>query len=74
MIVVVRESQKSVDMVPQEDVIVEIPENRLKFFGDAGKMLLPSSATVAALIKKIPEHKLTTTPNHSLGLVLLHCV
>jgi hypothetical protein len=58
---VVRESQKSVNMVPQEDLIVEIPENRLKFFGGAGKMLLPSPATAAALIKKIPEHKLITT-------------
>jgi alkylated DNA nucleotide flippase Atl1 len=48
-------------MVPQEDLIVEIPENRVKFFGGAGKMLLPSSTTVAALIKKIPERKLTTT-------------
>jgi alkylated DNA nucleotide flippase Atl1 len=61
MIVVVRESQKSVDMVPQEDLIVEIPENRVKFFGGAGKMLLPSPTTVAALIKKIPERRLTTT-------------
>jgi alkylated DNA nucleotide flippase Atl1 len=61
MIVVVRESQKSVYMLPQEDLIVEIPENRLKFFGGAGKMLLPSPATVAALIKKIPEHNLITT-------------
>ena len=60
-LVVVRESQKSVDMIPQEDLIVEIPENRLKFFGGAGKMLLPSAATVAALIKKIPKHKLITT-------------
>jgi alkylated DNA nucleotide flippase Atl1 len=48
-------------MVPQEDLIVEIPENRVKFFGGVGKMLLPSPATVAALIKKIPEHKLITT-------------
>ena len=40
---------------------MEIPENRLKFFGGAGKMLLPSPTTVAALIKKIPEHKLITT-------------
>ena len=57
----VSKSQKSVNMVPQEDLIVEIPENRLKFFGGAGKMLLPSPATVAALLKKIPEHKLITT-------------
>ena len=48
-------------MAPQEDLIVEIPENRLKFFGGSGKMLLPSPTTVAALIKKIPEHKLITT-------------
>ncbi len=48
-------------MAPQEDLIVEIPENRLKFFGGAGKMLLPSPTTVAALINKIPEHKLITT-------------
>src|SRR3984893_302557 len=61
MIVLVRKSEKSVNMVPQEDLIVEIPENRVKFFGGAGKMLLPSPSTVAALIKKIPEHKLTTT-------------
>jgi hypothetical protein len=40
---------------------VEIPENRLKFFGGAGKMLLPSPATVAALMEKIPEHRLITT-------------
>src|ERR1700734_3388989 len=48
-------------MVPKEDLIVDIPEDRLKFFSGAGKMLLPSSATVAALIEKIPEHKLITT-------------
>jgi alkylated DNA nucleotide flippase Atl1 len=61
MIIVVSKSQKTVHMVPQEDLIVEIPENRLKFFGGAGKMLLPSPTTVAALIKKIPVHKLITT-------------
>jgi 6-O-methylguanine DNA methyltransferase, DNA binding domain len=61
MIIVVSKSQKIVYMVPREDLIVEIPENRLKFFGGAGKMLLPSPATVAALIEKIPERKLITT-------------
>ena len=61
MIIVVSKSQKTVHMVPQENLIVEIPENRLKFFGGTGKMLLPSPATVAALIEKIPEHKLITT-------------
>ena len=48
-------------MEPQEDVIVDIPKDRVKFFGGTGKMLLPSPATVAALIKKIPERKLITT-------------
>ena len=48
-------------MEPQEDAIVEIPKERVRFFGGTGKMLLPSPATVAALIKKIPEHKLITT-------------
>ena len=48
-------------MEPLEDVIVEIPKDRLKFFGGTGKMLLPSPATVAALIRKIPKHKLITT-------------
>jgi hypothetical protein len=48
-------------MHPPEDLIVDIPEERSKFFGGAGKMLLPGPATVAALIKKVPEHKLITT-------------
>jgi alkylated DNA nucleotide flippase Atl1 len=48
-------------MLEQEDIIVDIPENRIKFFGGTGKMLLPSPATLAALIKKIPEAKLVTT-------------
>ena len=39
--------------VPRKDLIVEIPESRVKFFGRTGKMLLPSPATVAALIKEI---------------------
>ena len=48
-------------MKSQKDLIVDIPKERIKFFGGTGKMLLPSPATVAALIKKIPEHKLATT-------------
>jgi alkylated DNA nucleotide flippase Atl1 len=48
-------------MEPHEDVIVDIPKDRVKFFGGTGKMLLPGPATVAALIKKIPERKLLTT-------------
>lgn len=53
--------KKGDDMEPQEDVIVDIPENRRRYFGGPGKMLLPCPATVEALIKKIPEHQLITT-------------
>lgn len=48
-------------MEPQEDVIVDIPPNRIKFFGGPGKMLCPGPATVAAVLKKVPLHKLITT-------------
>ena len=48
-------------MEPKEDAIVDVPKDRLKFFGGAGKMLLPGPATVAALIEKVPAHKLITT-------------
>ena len=48
-------------MAPPEDQLVDIPGERLKFFGGPGKMLLPRPATVAALIKRVPEHKLVTT-------------
>ena len=48
-------------MEPQEDLVVDIPKERIKFFGGAGKMLLPGPATVAALIEKVPAHKLITT-------------
>lgn len=48
-------------MALQEDEIVDIPENRVRYFGSTGKMLLPSPATVAAVIQNIPEHQLLTT-------------
>ena len=41
-------------MVPQEDLIVETPENRVKFFGGTGKMLLPSPPTSGGLIARFP--------------------
>lgn len=44
-----------------EDVIVDIPPERVKFFGTTGKMLLPSAATVAALLENIPAARLVTT-------------
>jgi len=55
-------------MASPEDQIVDIPKERLKFFGGPGKMLLPGPATVAALIKRIPKHKLLTT-NQPLGRI-----
>ena len=48
-------------MEPKEDAIVDIRKDRIRFFGGAGKMLLPGSATVAALIGKVPARKLITT-------------
>ena len=48
-------------MEQKEDAIVDIPKERLRFFGGAGKMLLPSPATVAALVEKVPARKLITT-------------
>jgi hypothetical protein len=41
-------------MTMQADLIVDIPAERIKFFGTTGKMLLPCPATVAALIEQIP--------------------
>jgi len=48
-------------MEPQKDAIVDIPANRIRFFGTSGKMLLPGPATIETLIKKIPERQLMTT-------------
>lgn len=43
------------------DAIVPIPENRVRFFGGTGHMLLPCPATVAAIILQVPPAKLITT-------------
>jgi hypothetical protein len=48
-------------LLPQEDTIVDISKARERYFGCSGKMLLPSAATVAAQIQKIPENQLITT-------------
>lgn len=48
-------------MVQQIDEIVDIPPHRVRYFGRQGKMLLPSPATIAAVIAQVPEHKLLTT-------------
>lgn len=45
----------------QEDMIVDIPPERVKFFGTTGKMLLPSATAVAAIVAQIPAAQLMTT-------------
>jgi len=45
----------------QSDEIVPVPPNRVKYFGTTGKMLLPSPATIEAVINTIPEKQLITT-------------
>jgi len=50
----------------QNDVIVDIPANRVTFFGPTGKILLPCPATVSAQIQKIPA------PNKHITTDLLH--
>jgi hypothetical protein len=45
----------------EEDAIKDIAESQIGYFGGPGKMLIPSPATVAALIQKIPAHTLLTT-------------
>ena len=44
-----------------KDLIVDIPQEREKFFGCSGKMLLPCPATVASLIDEVPAGRLITT-------------
>ncbi len=45
----------------EQDLIADISEAREKFFGCAGKMLIPSRKTVEALLEKIPANQLVTT-------------
>jgi hypothetical protein len=47
-------------MTHQEDIIVDIAPNRVKFFGTTGKMLLPSQASVLGVLAKLPPKKLVT--------------
>ena len=48
-------------MIQEHDEIVDIPRNRIRYFGGTGKMLLPSPGTIANIIKRIPKSKLLTT-------------
>lgn len=45
-------------MEEQTDVIVVIEKRRERYFGGAGKMLIPCPATVAAQLRNIPDHQL----------------
>lgn len=56
-------------MLLDNDQIVDISPAREKFFGCAGKMLLPSQATVEALIKRIPSGRLATTDQFRASLL-----
>jgi hypothetical protein len=44
-----------------QDAIIDIAPNRIRYFGGPGQMLLPSPATVAALLARVPERQLITT-------------
>jgi putative transposon-encoded protein len=35
--------------------IVDIPENRVTFFGGSGKMLLPDATIVAKVLQNLPD-------------------
>jgi DNA-binding transcriptional MerR regulator/predicted transcriptional regulator YdeE/alkylated DNA nucleotide flippase Atl1 len=52
---------KQLTGVMEADEIVPIPEKRVKFFGTTGKMLLPSPATLAAILNRIQEKQIVTT-------------
>jgi hypothetical protein len=44
-----------------KDEFKDIPESQIGYFGGPGRMLLPSDATVAALIGEVPQMELITT-------------
>jgi alkylated DNA nucleotide flippase Atl1 len=45
----------------EQDLIVDIPPNRVRYFGGTGKMLLPGPATIRALIQNVPTKQVITT-------------
>ena len=53
--------QKGTHVILQQDVIVDIPPNQVRYFGATGKILLPSAATIAAVIDTILANKLILT-------------
>jgi alkylated DNA nucleotide flippase Atl1 len=48
-------------MHPEVDSIVDIPPERIKFFGCAGQMVLPGLQSVRRLIGQVPAGQLLTT-------------
>ncbi len=49
------------DLDFQQDHFKDIAEQQIAYFGGPGKMLIPSRATVEAMIRRIPKSKLLTT-------------
>jgi len=52
---------ESRSMEPVEDLIVDISPERERFFGTAGRMLIPSPSTIGALLSELPADRLITT-------------
>jgi alkylated DNA nucleotide flippase Atl1 len=65
-------SRRSVDDELRSDVILDIPKEQERRFGCAGKMLKPSRASVEALVKKIPQGRVMTTPSLRKALAERH--
>ena len=48
-------------MEPEVDAFKDITPAQYAYFGGPGQMLLPSAATVAAMLKRVPRRRLITT-------------
>jgi alkylated DNA nucleotide flippase Atl1 len=64
--------RRSVEHDLQSDVIVDIPKEQEHRFGCSGKMLKPSRASVEALVEKIPQGMVMTTPSLRRALAEKH--
>jgi len=64
--------RRSVDDELRSDVIVDIPKEQEHRFGCSGKMLKPSRASVEALVEKIPQGMVMTTPSLRKALAERH--
>jgi len=52
---------QALDDTLQQDIIKDISESQIGYFGGPGKMVCPSRATVEALVRRIPESRIITT-------------